>query len=284
MARGVYLGPSFQGLERGHARTLRSLPVRLDQPAGAGRASSSASATRASLSPSFRCGQAFIFGHRRAERWFAAGMRPRARSARGGHRMVGIGAGRARTGGLPLQRCRVRAFGCLLMSMREPREGIGQARQFERRASSSGRARLARGESGAWDGPFLALRGVLESPAREVAGDLRGFPSKSLFGRMRPAVHRSEGPRAARSRATLQALGGAKVALATAPSGAAIASLIPGLGIDGQLVIAAAPHDAITIGALPLIMGAGRSRAGTAASPPTPRTRSRSQPRRASSR
>jgi D-arabinose 1-dehydrogenase-like Zn-dependent alcohol dehydrogenase len=55
--------------------------------------------------------------------------------------------------------------------------------------------------------------------------------------------------------AQLQALGGAKVALATAPSGAAIASLVPGLGIDGQLVIAAAPHDSITISALPLIMG-----------------------------
>lgn len=53
----------------------------------------------------------------------------------------------------------------------------------------------------------------------------------------------------------LQALGGAKVALATAPSGEAIAALVPGLDIDGQVIVAAAPFDPIQLSALPLIGG-----------------------------
>lgn len=53
----------------------------------------------------------------------------------------------------------------------------------------------------------------------------------------------------------LQAIGGAKVALATAPSGQAIGALVGGLGIDGQVVIAAAPHDPVTVNALFLLGG-----------------------------
>ena len=53
----------------------------------------------------------------------------------------------------------------------------------------------------------------------------------------------------------LQELGGAQVILATAPSGKAISSVVEGLGVDGNLLIPAAPNDPLTISVLPLIMG-----------------------------
>ncbi len=55
--------------------------------------------------------------------------------------------------------------------------------------------------------------------------------------------------------AQLQALGGARVMLATAPNGAAISALIEGLSVDGTLLLAAAPGDPLTLNALPLILG-----------------------------
>jgi len=53
--------------------------------------------------------------------------------------------------------------------------------------------------------------------------------------------------------AALTALGGARVVLATAPSATAIAALVPGLGIEGCLLIVAAPFEPMQIGALDLI-------------------------------
>lgn len=53
----------------------------------------------------------------------------------------------------------------------------------------------------------------------------------------------------------LQALGGVRVALATAPSGEAIGSLIGGLGIDGQVIVAAATPEPIPVNGLTLLMG-----------------------------
>jgi alcohol dehydrogenase/propanol-preferring alcohol dehydrogenase len=60
----------------------------------------------------------------------------------------------------------------------------------------------------------------------------------------------------------LQRLGGARVILATAPSAKAISSVVEGLGVNGNLVIPAAPNDPLTIGVFPLIMGR-RSVSGT---------------------
>jgi len=60
----------------------------------------------------------------------------------------------------------------------------------------------------------------------------------------------------------LQKLGGARVILATAPSAKAISSVVEGLGVNGNLVIPAAPNDPLTIGVFPLIMGR-RSVSGT---------------------
>jgi D-arabinose 1-dehydrogenase-like Zn-dependent alcohol dehydrogenase len=61
--------------------------------------------------------------------------------------------------------------------------------------------------------------------------------------------------------AQLQALGGAKVILATAPNAKAISGLAPGLKYKGKLLIVAAPHDNIEVSPLLLLMGS-RSVAG----------------------
>jgi len=53
--------------------------------------------------------------------------------------------------------------------------------------------------------------------------------------------------------AALAQQGGARVILATAPSAEAIARLVPGLGIEGCLLIVAAPFEPMQIGALDLI-------------------------------
>jgi D-arabinose 1-dehydrogenase-like Zn-dependent alcohol dehydrogenase len=58
--------------------------------------------------------------------------------------------------------------------------------------------------------------------------------------------------------AELQKLGGARVILATAPNAKAISDVVAGLGIDGNLLIPAAPNDPLTVGMFPLLMGRRR--------------------------
>ena len=53
----------------------------------------------------------------------------------------------------------------------------------------------------------------------------------------------------------LQKLGGARVILATAPSGKAISAVIEGLGVNGDLLVPAAPGDPLTISMMPMISG-----------------------------
>lgn len=55
--------------------------------------------------------------------------------------------------------------------------------------------------------------------------------------------------------AELQKLGGARVILATAPNAKAISDVVGGLGIDGNLLIPAAPSDPLTVNVMPLLMG-----------------------------
>lgn len=55
--------------------------------------------------------------------------------------------------------------------------------------------------------------------------------------------------------AQLQKLGGARVILATAPSGKAISALVDGLGPSGRLVVPAAPPDPLTIPMFSMISG-----------------------------
>jgi propanol-preferring alcohol dehydrogenase len=68
--------------------------------------------------------------------------------------------------------------------------------------------------------------------------------------------------------AALQALGGARVILATAPHAKSISALVPGLGIGGCLLVVAAPSQPLTIAAGALIGGNRRIQgwsSGTAA-------------------
>jgi alcohol dehydrogenase/propanol-preferring alcohol dehydrogenase len=55
--------------------------------------------------------------------------------------------------------------------------------------------------------------------------------------------------------AELQKLGGARVILATAPSAKAISAVVEGLGVNGNLLVPAAPGDPLSVGVMPLIMG-----------------------------
>lgn len=55
--------------------------------------------------------------------------------------------------------------------------------------------------------------------------------------------------------AELQKLGGARVILGTAPSGKAISEVAAGLGVDGNLLVPAAPTDPITLAVFPMIAG-----------------------------
>jgi D-arabinose 1-dehydrogenase-like Zn-dependent alcohol dehydrogenase len=55
--------------------------------------------------------------------------------------------------------------------------------------------------------------------------------------------------------AALQKLGGARVILATAPNAAAISTLVDGLSVNGKLLVAGAPTEALTVSPFALIMG-----------------------------
>lgn len=52
----------------------------------------------------------------------------------------------------------------------------------------------------------------------------------------------------------LQRLGGARVILATAPDAKAISSLIDGLGVNGKLLVVAAPGEPLTVNLMPVIL------------------------------
>ena len=58
--------------------------------------------------------------------------------------------------------------------------------------------------------------------------------------------------------AKLKAMGGAKVVLATATNAEAMSAVIPGLGVDGTLVVLGVPFDPLRVGAYDLIGGRAR--------------------------
>jgi D-arabinose 1-dehydrogenase-like Zn-dependent alcohol dehydrogenase len=67
--------------------------------------------------------------------------------------------------------------------------------------------------------------------------------------------------------AELQKLGGARVILATAPSGKAMASLVPGLGTNGVLVVIGASADPLEVSTTDLIFGRKRIQGWSAGIP-----------------
>jgi D-arabinose 1-dehydrogenase-like Zn-dependent alcohol dehydrogenase len=90
---------------------------------------------------------------------------------------------------------------------------------------------------------------------------------KEDFARKLGARHYVDSERTDAARA-LTELGGARVILTTAPNADAIAALVGGLGIEGCLLIVAAPFEPMRIGALDLIGGNRRVQgwaSGTAA-------------------
>jgi D-arabinose 1-dehydrogenase-like Zn-dependent alcohol dehydrogenase len=100
----------------------------------------------------------------------------------------------------------------------------------------------------------------------EVVAIARGAEKEELalrLGASRYLDSEREGAAAA-----LAAQGGARVILATAPSAEAIAQLVPGLGIEGCLLVVAAPFEPMQIGAIDLISRSRRIQgwpSGTAA-------------------
>jgi D-arabinose 1-dehydrogenase-like Zn-dependent alcohol dehydrogenase len=90
----------------------------------------------------------------------------------------------------------------------------------------------------------------------EVAAISRGT-DKEEFARKLGAHHYVDSGRKDFAQ-TLTGLGGARVILATAPDAAAISALVAGLGIEGCLLIVAAPFEPISVGAADLILRDGR--------------------------
>jgi D-arabinose 1-dehydrogenase-like Zn-dependent alcohol dehydrogenase len=81
----------------------------------------------------------------------------------------------------------------------------------------------------------------------------RGKDKEALATKL--GAHRYIDSEASDAAAELQKLGGARVILATAPNAKAISALVPGLGVNGNLLIPAAPLEPLTVPVIPLIMG-----------------------------
>jgi len=120
--------------------------------------------------------------------------------------------------------------------------------------------------SGARPGDLVGIQGLgglghlgvqyARAMGYEVVAISRGA-DKEEFARQLGAHHFVDSDRADFAE-TMQSLGGARVILATAPNAKAISRLVPGLGIEGNLMIVGAPFDPIEISAIDLISMARR--------------------------
>jgi D-arabinose 1-dehydrogenase-like Zn-dependent alcohol dehydrogenase len=117
--------------------------------------------------------------------------------------------------------------------------------------------------SGARGGELVAIHGLggLGHLGVQYARQM-GFQTVALGrGRDKEALAKKLGAHhyidsgAADAAGELQKLGGARVILATAPNAQAISALVPGLAVDGTLLVPAAPAEPLTVSVLPLIMG-----------------------------
>ena len=90
----------------------------------------------------------------------------------------------------------------------------------------------------------------------EVAAVSRG-KDKEEFARRLGAKHYIDADQKDPA-AALTALGGARVILATAPYAKAISALVPGLGVDGCLLVVAAPSEPLSVSAVDLLSRSAR--------------------------
>src|SRR5277367_2640643 len=117
--------------------------------------------------------------------------------------------------------------------------------------------------AGAFPGDLVAVQGVgglghlgiqyANKFGYKVAAIGRGPGNAALAKKLGAAVYIDSA--AGDPSAELQKLGGAKVILATAPSGKSMSALINGLGPNGSLVVVGASPDLIEVGPIQLISG-----------------------------
>lgn len=115
--------------------------------------------------------------------------------------------------------------------------------------------------SGARPGDLVAVHGLgglghlglqyARAMGFEVVAISRGT-DKEAFARKLGAHHYVDSTRPDFA-ATMAKLGGARVILATAPHAASISALVPGLGLEGCLLIVAAPFEPIQVGVIDLL-------------------------------
>jgi D-arabinose 1-dehydrogenase-like Zn-dependent alcohol dehydrogenase len=130
--------------------------------------------------------------------------------------------------------------------------------------------------SGAGPGDLVAIQGVgglghlgiqfAHKFGYRVAAISRGADNAALAKKL--GAHHYIDSRATHPAEELRKLGGARVILATAPSGQAMTALIDGLGTNGTLVVVGASMEPIQVSPIQLIMGRRRVQgwpAGTAA-------------------
>jgi alcohol dehydrogenase/propanol-preferring alcohol dehydrogenase len=117
--------------------------------------------------------------------------------------------------------------------------------------------------SGARSGDVVAVQGIggLGHLAVQYARQMgfktialgRGKDKEPLANKL--GAHRYLDSNVVDTVAELQKLGGARVILATAPSAKAISGVVEGLGVNGNLVVPAAPLEPLRVNVLSLIMG-----------------------------
>lgn len=115
--------------------------------------------------------------------------------------------------------------------------------------------------SGARPGDLVAVQGLgglghlgvqyARAMGFEVAAISRGR-DKEEFARKLGAHHYLDATRESLAE-DLMELGGAKVILATAPHARSISALVPGLGLEGCLLVVAAPFEPLEVGAIDLL-------------------------------
>jgi D-arabinose 1-dehydrogenase-like Zn-dependent alcohol dehydrogenase len=129
--------------------------------------------------------------------------------------------------------------------------------------------------SGAQPGDLVAVQGIgglghmavqyARAFGHQVVAISSGADKEALA--LKLGAHRYLDSSAVNVAQELQKLGGAKVILATAPSAGAMNSVLPGLGVDGALLIVAVPHEPLSI-PVGLLIGGRKSVRGWASGTP----------------